>query len=128
MNTWTDILLVVAIVIGVISAASLPVVSVNAISSEALRLHEVRGDAPPWLLMDDDVTRRRAAAWNEISWAAKRQPARGATSMSALSSSASVSPTAGMTAFEAAATRVGGVVEALPTVLLDPAPAAPVAH
>jgi hypothetical protein len=127
MNTWTDVLLVVAIVVGLISAASLPVVSVNAISSEALRLREARGDAPPWLLMEDDVARRRAAAWHEASLASLHTAGRGTLPMSSLSSSGSV-PTAGMTALEAAASGVGGVVDALPAAILDPAPNAPVAR
>lgn len=67
MNTWTDVLLVVAIVIGLISAASLPVVSVNAISSDALRLHDARREAPPWSMIKDDAERRRVAAWREAS-------------------------------------------------------------
>ena len=67
MNSWTDTLLIVAIVIGLVSAASLPVVSVNAISSEALQLRETRREAPPWLMLRDDRQRRRAAAWQEAS-------------------------------------------------------------
>lgn len=67
MNSWTDILLAIAIVVGLIAAASLPVVSVNAISADALQLREVRRGAPPALPMEDDATRRRlAATWREI--------------------------------------------------------------
>lgn len=53
MNSWTDILLVLAIVVGLISAASLPVVSVNAVSSDTLRIHRSDGAeaAPPWNLV-----------------------------------------------------------------------------
>jgi hypothetical protein len=47
--------------------------------------------------------------------------------MSALPSAGSA-PAAGMTALEAAASSVGGVVDALPAAILDPAPDAPVAH
>ena len=129
MNSWTDILLVTAIILGVVSAAALPVVSVNAISSEALRLRDARGDAPPWLLMDDDVARRRVAAWHQASMGSVGSPGRGATPLSAVSGSPAASAqTVGMSALEAAASSVGGVVEALPAAILDPAPAAPVAH
>jgi hypothetical protein len=127
MKTWTDVVLLVAIVVGLISAASLPVVSVNAISSEALRLREVRGDAPPWLLMEDDAARRRVAAWHEASRARLHTSGRGAVPLSALPSAGSP-PAPGMGALEAAASRVGGVVDALPAAILDPAPEAPVAH
>lgn len=65
MNSWTDILLIVAIVVGLISAASLPMVSVNAISSDALQLREARREAPPWSMLKDDAARRRVAAWQE---------------------------------------------------------------
>ena len=53
MNSWTDILLVLAIAVGLISAASLPVVSVNAVSSDTLRIHRSDGiePAPPWNLV-----------------------------------------------------------------------------
>ena len=40
MNSWTDIGLIVAIVIGLISAASLPMISANAVSPESLRLQQ----------------------------------------------------------------------------------------
>ncbi|MCC2658063.1 MAG: hypothetical protein K0Q76_3171 [Panacagrimonas sp.] len=67
MKSLTDTLLIVAIVIGLIAAASLPVVSVNAISSDALRLHDARREAPPWSMIRDDAQRRRVAAWREAS-------------------------------------------------------------
>lgn len=54
MNSWTDIGLIIAIVIGLISAASLPMVSVNAISRESLRLDHPTRDAPaPWALVSE---------------------------------------------------------------------------
>ncbi len=60
MNSWTDIGLIVAIVIGLISAASLPMVSVNAVSPESLRLHAVANDEPsPWAL----VSQGKLEAW-----------------------------------------------------------------
>lgn len=60
MNSWTDIGLIVAIVIGLISAASLPMVSVNAVSSESLRLTQARHQDPgTWAL----VSEGRLDAW-----------------------------------------------------------------
>jgi hypothetical protein len=114
MNAWTDILLIVAIVVGLISAASLPLVSVNAVSSDALRLHDGRRDAPPWLMLRDDAERRRLSAWNEASLARRSAP------------SAALPPTG----TPAAAAGIGalGVVEALPAAILDPGPAASSPH
>lgn len=80
MNSWTDTLLILAIVVGLISAASLPVLSANAISSDALRLHDARREAPPWLLLKDDVERRRVSAWQEASIIRARKSAAGARS------------------------------------------------
>lgn len=60
MNSWTDIGLIVAIVIGLISAASLPMVSVNAVSPESLRLTQARHQDPStWAL----VSEGRIDAW-----------------------------------------------------------------
>lgn len=60
MNSWTDIALIVAIVIGLISAASLPMVSVNAVSPESLRSQMATNDKPmPWAL----VSEGRLDAW-----------------------------------------------------------------
>jgi len=54
MNSWTDIALIIAIVIGLISAASLPMVSVNAVSPESLRMSQVRNEEPsPWALVSE---------------------------------------------------------------------------
>lgn len=54
MNSWTDIGLIIAIVIGLISAASLPMVSVNAVSPESLRMTQVRNEEPsPWALVSE---------------------------------------------------------------------------
>lgn len=55
MNSWTDILLILAIVVGLISAASLPMVSVNAVSSDALRVRPagINEPAPPWSLISE---------------------------------------------------------------------------
>lgn len=60
MNSWTDIGLIIAIVIGLISAASLPLVSVNAVSTESLHLQKATRDEPaPWALVRQD----RLDAW-----------------------------------------------------------------
>lgn len=54
MNSWTDIGLIIAIVIGLISAASLPMVSVNAVSAESLRMNQVRNEEPSsWTLVSE---------------------------------------------------------------------------
>lgn len=54
MNSWTDIGLIIAIVIGLISAASLPMVSVKAVSPESLRMTQVRNEEPsPWALVSE---------------------------------------------------------------------------
>ncbi len=54
MNSWTDIALITAIVIGLISAASLPMVSVHAVSPESLRMTQARHDDPsPWALVSE---------------------------------------------------------------------------
>ncbi|TDU28304.1 hypothetical protein DFR24_2672 [Panacagrimonas perspica] len=54
MNSWTDIGLIIAIVIGLISAASLPMVSVNAVSPESLRMTQVSNEEPsPWALVSE---------------------------------------------------------------------------
>ena len=62
MNSWTDIGLIVAIVIGLISAASLPMISANAVSPESLRLQQAstRDEPSPWAL----VSEGRLEAWN----------------------------------------------------------------
>ena len=52
MNSWTDIVLILAIVIGLISAASLPMVSVNAVSSDSLRLRPPVQESP-WALVSE---------------------------------------------------------------------------
>jgi hypothetical protein len=122
MNTWTDMLLIIAIVIGLIAAASLPMVSVNAISSDSLRLREDRGELPPWVLTADDARRRRISAMRETT--VVQAPDRATSSM--------VSPpshsTTTMSALGAAASGVTGVVEALPAALLDPAPGNTLTH
>lgn len=119
MNSWTDTLLIVAIVVGVISAASLPVVSVNAISSDALKLRDARHEAPPWLMLRDDVHRRRVAAWQEASLirSGRSAPVAGAAAQPPAHSSAA-----------AAGIKALGMVEALPAAILDPAPATPARH
>ncbi len=54
MNSWTDIGLIVAIVIGLISAASLPMVSVKAVSPESLRMQQASRDEPTaWALVSE---------------------------------------------------------------------------
>lgn len=117
MNSWTDTLLIVAIVVGVISAASLPVISVNAVSSDALKLRDAGREAPPWLMLRDDVQRRRVAAWQEASLIrnGRRAPVAGAAVQPSAQSAA-----AGIKAL--------GMVEALPAAILDPAPATRAPH
>lgn len=121
MNTWSDILLIITIVIGLIVAASLPMVSANAISSDALRLRDDRREVPPWVLTADDAKRRQVSALQEAT--VLHSPNR--TTLSALSQT---SPTATrMSALGLAASGVTGVV-AFPAALMDPAPNTTLTH